>query len=213
MNSQWLSFALLGFLLGPVAAQIGVDQCACFPSIYTIVLDLAQTCAQTSLPSSGIESTTCSVLSESGAVLSGNVPVSVSEITVFELGQDLATIVTEPIPGNTFTTGTTFFYLSKSVGTQDGLDTSIASGTFPRGLELHLRGLNLFNEIIINRFTIVFSNECDVFPVVQRGDQIGWVKFVSNSSLSNVLSSWCVPKSRLIMNCSLFVAGRPFQTA
>jgi hypothetical protein len=186
MTSPWLSFALLGFLLRPVGAQIGTDQCACFPSIYTIVLDLAQTCTQTIFPSSGIESTTCIIQSESGAVLSGFVPVSVSEITVFELGQDLETITTEPIPGDIFTTGTTFFYLSKSVGTQEGLDTIIASGTFPRGLELQLRGRNLFNEIIINRLTIVFSNACHVFPVVQQGDQIGWVKFVSNSSLPNV---------------------------
>jgi hypothetical protein len=184
MTSPWLSFALLGFLLRPVGAQIGTDQCACFPSIYTIVLDLSQTCAQTSLPSSGVESTSCSVLSESGAVLSGNVPVSVSEITVFELGQDLGTVITtEPIPGEIFTTGTTFFYLSNSVGTQEGLDTSVSAGVFPRGLELQLRGLNLFNEVIINRFTIVFNNACDVFPVVNEEDFIGWVKFVSSSSL------------------------------
>jgi hypothetical protein len=189
MTSLCLSFALLGFLLGPVGAQIiGIDQCACFPSIYTVGLDLAQACNQTSLPSSGIESTTCSVFSESGAVVSSLVPVSVSEITVFELGQNLGTIITEPITGDIFTTGTKFFYLSSSVGTEEGLDTSIASGVFPRGLELQLRGLNLYNEIIINRVTIVFSNECDAFPVVQRGDQIGWVKFVSYSSLSDVLA-------------------------
>jgi hypothetical protein len=203
MTSLRLSFALLGFLcvgpisaqflgsigaqfLGPVGAQnIGTDQCACFPSIYTIELNLGQTCTQTSLPSSGIESTACSVVSESG-VVSGMVPVSVSEITVFELGQNLGTIITEPIAGGIFTTGTQFFYLSTSVGTQEGLNATIASGVFPRGLELHLRGLNLYGEIIINRVTIVFSNECDVFPVVQGGDQIGWVKFVSISSLSDV---------------------------
>jgi hypothetical protein len=187
MTSLFSSFALLGFLLRPAGAQIiGIDQCACFPSIYTVVLNLSQTCTQTSLPSSGIESTTCSVLSESGGAVSGMVPVSVSEITVFELGQNLGTIITEPITGDVFTTGTTFFYLSSSVGTQEGLDTSIASGVFPRGLELQLRGLNLFNEIIINRVTIVFSNECDVFPVVRSGDQIGWVNFVSNFSLSDM---------------------------
>jgi hypothetical protein len=180
MTSPWLSFALLGFLLGPVGAQIGIDQCACFPSIYTFVLDLGQTCDDTSLPSSGIESTTCSVLpSEPGAVLSSLIPVSVSEITVLELGQNLGTILTEQIPGDTFTTGTTFLYFSSSVGSQEGLDTSIASGTFPRGLELQLRGRNLFNEIIDNRFTIVFRNECDIFPVVEEGDQIGWVTFAA----------------------------------
>jgi hypothetical protein len=188
MNSPWQSFALLGlFHFGSVGAQIGVDQCACFPSTYTFVLDLGQLCSQTSLPSSGIESSTCSVLSESGAVLTGTnmFPVSVSEITVFELGQDLGTaIISTQIPGNSFITGGSFTYTSSSVGTQDGLDSSIASGVFPRGLELQLRGLNLFSEIVDNRFTIVFSNECDVFPVVQEGDQIGWVKFVSNSFLA-----------------------------
>jgi hypothetical protein len=184
MYSPWHSFALLGlFLFGSVGAQIGVDQCACFPSTYTFVLDLGQSCSQTSLSSSGVF-TTCSVLSESGAVLSNMVPVSVSEITVFELGQNLVTIIATQIPGNSFITGGSFTYPSSSVGTQDGLDTSIASGVFPRGLELQLRGLNLFSEIVYNRFTIVFSNECDVFPLVQEGDQIGWVKFVSNSFLA-----------------------------
>jgi hypothetical protein len=180
MNSPWLSFALLGFyLFGPVDAQIGIDQCACFPSTYTFVLDLGQLCAQTSLPSSGIESTTCSVLSESGAFFPNMVPVSVSQITVFELDQNLGTIIPTPIPGNSFITGSSFTYTSSLVGTQERLNTSIASGAFPRGIELQLRGMNLFSEIIINRFTIVFSNACDVFPVVQEGDQIGWVNFVS----------------------------------
>lgn len=187
MTSPWLSFALLGFLFGPVGAQIGIDQCACFPSIYTFVLDLSQTCAQTSLPNPGVESTTCSVLSGAGAgstlTSSGMVPVSVSEITVSELGQNLETIFTEQIPGDIFTTGTTFFYLPSSVGTQEGLFTSIASDVFPRGLQLQLRGLNLFNEIIINIVTIVFSNQCDVFPVVKKEDQIGWVALVSIFSL------------------------------
>jgi hypothetical protein len=185
MNSPWLSFSLLGlFLFGTVGAQIGTDQCACFPSTYTFVLDLGQLCTQTSLPSSGIESRTCSVFSESGDVLTTMVPVSVSQITVLELGQNLGTIIPTQIQGDSFITGASFTYTSSFVGTQEGLDTSISSGVFPRGLELQLRGLNLFSEIIINRFTIVFSNACDVFPVVQEGDKIGWVKFVSNSSLS-----------------------------
>jgi hypothetical protein len=191
MNSPWQSFVLLGiFLFGSVGAQIGIDQCACFPSTYTFMLDLGQLCSQSSLPSSGIESAMCSVLSESGTVLNNTltmVPLSVSEITVHELGQNLGTgIIPTQIPGDSFITGDSFTYTSSSVGTQGGLDTSIASGVFPRGLELRLRGINLFSEIVDNNFTIVFSNECDVFPVVQKGDQIGWVKFVSISSLSNV---------------------------
>jgi hypothetical protein len=150
------------------------------------MLDLGQLCGQTSLPSSGIESRTCSVLSESGTVLNNMVPVSVSEITVRELGQNLGTgIFSSQIPGDSFITGDSFTYTSSSVGTQAGLDMSITSGVFPRGLKVQLRGINLFNEIVDNNFTIVFSNECDVFPVVQEGDQIGWVKFVSSSSLSN----------------------------
>jgi hypothetical protein len=209
MNSPWQSFALMGlFLFGSVGAQIGIDQCACFPSTYTFMLDLGQLCSQTSLPSSGIESTTCSVLSESGTVLNNMVPTSVSEITVHELGQTLGTgIFPTQIPGTSFITGDSFTYTSSSVGTQEGLNTSIASGVFPRGLQLQLRGINLFSEIVDNNFTIVFSNECDVFPVVQEGDQIGWVKFVSISSLSMcVLSSRCVPNLRLMMHCCSLVS-------
>lgn len=184
--SQWLSFAVLGLLLiGPVGAQIGTDQCACFPSTYTFVLDLGQTCSQTSLSNTGIESTTCTVSpSESGAAVTGSglVPVSVSEITVLELGQNLGNIIPYQVPGNSFITGASFTYTSSYVGTQAGLNTSIASGVFPRGLELQLRGLNLFSEVVENRFTIVFSNDCDTFPAVEEGDQIGWVTFVSISS-------------------------------
>jgi hypothetical protein len=186
--SPWLSLALLGFLFGPVgvgAQLFGVNQdlCACFPSTYTFVLALAQTCEETSLPNSAIVSTFCSILpSEPGGVLTNMVPTRVSEITVLELGQNSGTILTTQIPIDTsFITGKRFTYTS-SVGSQEGLD-GLAMDTFPKGLELRIRGVNFFNQIIDNSFTIIFSNECGIFPVVEVGDQIGWVEFVSISLL------------------------------
>jgi hypothetical protein len=175
MTSPWLSFALLGFLFGSVGAQLGVDQCACFPSTYTFVLALGQTCAETSLPNSGIAGTTCSVLPAG----SNMIPTSVNAITVFELGQNSAAILTTEISIDTsFISGDAFTYTS-FVGTQGGLNTNVQFNTFPRGLELRISGLNLFSETIVNTFTIEFSNACGIFPVVEEGDQIGWVKFVS----------------------------------
>jgi hypothetical protein len=184
MTSPWLSFALLGFLFGPVGAQLGVDQCACFPSTYTFVLDLAQTCAETSLPNSGIDDTTCSVLPADPNTDSGNmIPTRVSALTIRELGQNLGTILTTEIDIDTsFISGKTLTYTS-FVGTQEGLNTNVQFNTFPRGLELEISGLNLFGQTIVNRFTIDFSNACGIFPVVEEGDQIGWVNFVSISFL------------------------------
>jgi hypothetical protein len=195
MTAAWLSFALLGFLSGQVRAQIGTDQCACFPSTYTFVLDLALSCGQTSLPNSGVESNECSVLpAEPGAELSSMVPISLSEITVFELGQNLGTTLGTQIPGDSFVSGAPFTYTS-SVGSQEGLDMTIASGGFPRGIEVQMRGRNLLSEIIDNRFTIVFSNECGIYPVIEEGDKIGWIKFVSGFVVMVFTYSKYLPKS------------------
>jgi hypothetical protein len=185
MTFPWLSFALMGFLLGPVGAQIGVDQCACFPSTYTFVLALGQTCAETSLPNSGIEDSMCSILPEqpNTDLIGSPIPTSVSSITILELGQNLGTILTTEIPiDSAFISGQTFTYTS-FFGTQEGLDTNEEFGTFPRGLELRISGRNLFSETIVNTFTIEFNNTCGISPVVEEGDQIGWVKFVSISFL------------------------------
>jgi hypothetical protein len=172
------------------------------------VLALGQTCAETSLPNSGIEDSMCSILPEqpNTDLIGSPIPTSVSSITILELGQNLGTILTTEIPiDSAFISGQTFTYTS-FFGTQEGLDTNEEFGTFPRGLELRISGRNLFSETIVNTFTIEFSNSCcytcGIFPVVEEGDQIGWVKFVSFSVLLlyaylalgvyGSRNSWCI---------------------
>jgi hypothetical protein len=182
--SACVFFLLAGVLFKPVSAQVGVEICACFPSVYTFVLEFDQLCEETSIPSAGINSTVCFVSpAVSSPTFDDEVPVAVSSIDILELGQDLSPIANTVVTGN-FRSGDNFTYASV-LSSQEGLDMVEELGVFPGGLQLNINGRNALDEFITNVWIITFNNECGLFPVISEGDQIGWTKFVSFALLVN----------------------------
>ena len=43
---------------------------------------------------------------------------------------------------------------------------------------LFLFGINAQGDVLVNGVFVVFTNECDVFPVITAGDQLGWLSVV-----------------------------------
>jgi hypothetical protein len=177
-TSAWVFFLIVEVLLRPVSAQVGVELCACFPSVYTFVLEFDQLCEETSIPGAGVDQTSCSVTpADASAEFSDEVPVAVSSIDVLELGLNLGVIATTQVTGS-FRSGDSFTY-SSVVSTPEGIDMVTERGVFPGGLQLNINGRNALDEFITNVWVIVFTNDCGIFPVISEGDQIGWTKFVS----------------------------------
>jgi hypothetical protein len=171
-------FLLAGVLFRPVSAQVGVEICACFPSVYTFVLEFDQLCEETSIPSAGINSTVCFINpAVNSQTFEDEVPVAVSTIDVLELGLNLRPIAITKVTGD-FRSGDSFRYASV-LSTPEGVDRVEKLGVFPGGLQLNINGRNALDEFITNVWTITFNNECGLFPVISEGDQIGWTKFVS----------------------------------
>jgi hypothetical protein len=178
LASACVFFLLAGVLFKPVSAQVGVEVCACFPSVYTFVLRFDQICAETSLPSAGVDSTVCIVNPLiSSPTFEDEVPVAVSTIDIIELGTDFAPIAFSIVTGD-FRSGDSFQYAS-ALSTPEGVEMLEELGVFPGGLQLNINGRNAADEFITNVWTILFKNECGLFPVISEGDQIGWTKFVS----------------------------------
>lgn len=174
-------FILLEALLSPASAQIGVELCACFPSVYTFILNFDQACNETSIPGAGIDRTDCFVSAStppgSGGDPTDEVPVAVSNVDILELGQNLRVIASTRVTGD-FRSGDDFSYASV-LSTPEGVAMAEEQGIFPGGLQLNIQGRNALDEFITNVWVIVFSNDCGLFPVIEEGDQIGWTTFVS----------------------------------
>jgi hypothetical protein len=169
---------LAGVLFKSVSAQVGVELCACFPSVYTFIFQFDQICAETSIPGAGVSSTVCFVSpAEASPTFVDEVPVAVSSIDVLELGQDLAPISSTQVTGD-FRSGDNFTYASV-VSTPEGVEMVNELGVFPGGLQLNINGRNALDEFITNVWVIFFNNECGLFRVIAEGDQIGWTQFVS----------------------------------
>jgi hypothetical protein len=177
-TSAWYFCILAGVLFKPASAQVGVEICACFPSVYTFVFQFGQLCADTNIPGAGINATVCFVApAESIPTFEDEVPVAVSSVDILELGLDLTPIASTQVTGD-FRSGDSFTYASV-VSTPEGVDMVNELGVFPGGLQLNINGRNALDEFITNVWVIFFNNECGLFPVISEGDQIGWTKFVS----------------------------------
>jgi hypothetical protein len=100
-----LFFAMLMMLSTDTKAQqIGVDICACQPSVYEFTFDFLQTCADFNLTGPGISDSACDVTAEAG--VTDEVPVVVFQIEILELDQRAIVVAQTQIAGD-FRTGDT----------------------------------------------------------------------------------------------------------
>jgi hypothetical protein len=158
--------------------QIGVDVCACSPRTFEFKFDLSLFCPPVNIPEEGgIQQISCLISPFSNPDTTDLVPVSVSEITVIELAQDVGVLVREEIfqDGVLFQDGDTFTY-SSIVDTPSEVSSP---NDVPRVLQLNIVGQNQAGEDIINVFVITYTNTCTDFPVFTVGQSIGWVTLVS----------------------------------
>jgi hypothetical protein len=171
---------LLFLFAGSIAAQtVGVDECACQPSVYTMTLSLGQTCENSNIESAGVEDTGCVIEPV------GQVPVSISNISIAELDQRLETIGEETVLTGPFLDGATFDFTSFTVQTSEELTVA----TLPRVFQTRLIGTTEAGEEVSNTNVILFTNNCSVYPVLTEGMQVGWIVFVSFVALHSNMDS------------------------
>jgi hypothetical protein len=95
-----LFFAMLMMLPTDTTAQvIGVDICACQPSVYEFTFDFLLTCADFNLTGPGISDSACDVTTEDASVTDEE-PVVVFQIEVLELDQRAIVVAQTQIAGD-----------------------------------------------------------------------------------------------------------------
>jgi hypothetical protein len=150
------------------AQTIGVDICACQPSVYTFSFDFQLLCADRNIDGPGIIDSSCVQVN----VVTNNetdLPfVAVSSIRILELDQDLQTTAQTQINGD-FRTGDNFTYTSIIATEFDNFNAS----SIPRGIQLDITGRNAFDQQVVNTWAILYSNDCGIFPILFEGEFIG----------------------------------------
>jgi hypothetical protein len=177
MNRQSLlaSPLLLSLFLGGANAHTGRKFCACLPSTFVFTFDFSLGCTDDiSSADPGITAFTCFVTTTGGATPSDPVPVVVNDIQILEIGQPTRSqiIATTTVTDEAYKNGDTFEFMSTA-------DVSFPiSDDAPKILQVLLNGANAAGEPLINYWTIEFTNQCNVFPVLTPGMQAGWMVMV-----------------------------------
>lgn len=176
------SLALLFLAQSTNAQQIGVDVCACQPSVYEFTFDFELACDDQNVGGAGITDTTCltELRGEQNQDDADLVPVAVGQVSIFELDQNLD-VIAQTVNTGLFLSGSTFTYTSIIATEPDLLNPD----SLPRGIQLVFIGVNALNQAIVNTFAILYNNDCGVFPLLRVGQQAGWIIFVSCWSQSN----------------------------
>ena len=187
-------------LTGIVHGQIGTTICGCSPASYTFRLRFDLTCPGNIVNDNGISNNDCVVdsLSLNNTDL---VPVSVSSITIIELGMVLQPITqTQFESNNGFVNGSTIVYSSILES-----DPNLNEVNITGGIQAIIEGVNAQQNQIINSWVITFTNECNVFPTFSVGDAIGWLEIIDFSFPTN---QYCPGKFEWPYYCS----GDPWTT-
>jgi hypothetical protein len=177
-----LSFATLSLCIQRhhhVTAQIGVTICACQPRVYTFELNFTSLCPDTNiLENPGILDVDCFQrgVGVNADLINDTIPTQINNINVLELGSEREPISITPYP-RMFSDGSTFEYTSPILGSIADL-TNLTVDSFPAGLQIDLTGINREEQPITNVWIIMFTNDCDFYPVLDIGDNIGWTTLV-----------------------------------
>jgi hypothetical protein len=163
----------------PTEQEIGTDICACQPGSYDIALDFAMVCDDKNIVEGpGITEVACVVEPPN---VDDPVIVEASEIQIVELDQNLEFIEESQITiTDTFVNGDTVTYES-FIASDPG---SLLPSSIPAGLQLSVNGVNADGIELTNLWVVLFTNDCDSYPVIENGEQIGWTIFVSARTLN-----------------------------
>ena len=165
---------LLASMISSVSAQVpGVDVFICSPTAFKFQLNFSASCPGNVVPSPGIQGVDCFYIQNSTTNLP---PVSVTQIQVIELDLNLENAFVQNYIGN-FEDGDSVEYTSLSA-------TDITNPSkIPGGIQLNVRGINTAGVSVTNSFIVDYTNSGTDTPIFEVGNQIGWIVFVSISSV------------------------------
>jgi hypothetical protein len=172
---------------GIASAQqtIGTDVCSCSPSSYVFSFNFSGTCEGSSLK------TGQPGLNETGCLVNGKgkdqVPVSLSSVLIADLDQNLQTVVSGQQANLTSSDKIVYDAFTKTANVSAALSSEI-----PRGVALIMKGENAAGEDIQMSIAIIFTQECDTYPIIAAGDSVGWLVIVSSTPNKNAMKRKCV---------------------
>jgi hypothetical protein len=178
-----LAIWLMGQIWIPVVhGQIGVSICACQPGVYTFEINFAALCINTTvIDNDGVKGIDCFQrgIGSNAASINDTIPVQINSINILELDANRQTLAITPYE-EAYQNGDTFVYTSPLIGTLDAISNLT---TVPSGLQMTLNGINRLEEPITNVWIIIFDNDCQYYPVLSIGDNIGWTTLVGLMSI------------------------------
>lgn len=160
----------------PSLAPVSGDVCNCQPGTLTLTIDYDMTCENSTIVTGdpGIKEARCLIFSQSDLMVTDPVPVSVDSVVIFELDANLDIVNTTTF-NSSFASGDTVVYESFAVTNTD----EVAAGRVPRALQVNVNGFNAAGDDLTNSYVILYTNECDIYPVLNAGSTIGWTSLVS----------------------------------
>lgn len=174
-SKSWiLKIIILFYSLTPILSQ----ECACSPSVLTFKLDFNATCPPENVvtgPDTGIDAIFCQVAVEpmqgySTASREDLTPVTVTQISVFELDNQLS-VIKQSFLSNVRLENGDYYTYSSIIGDYNPDEPSATE--IPGGLQVLLKGENSKGISISNSFILTYTNRCDVVPFTTE-DSIGW---------------------------------------
>lgn len=180
---------VLGLVWRTTKAQevvIGTDLCACQPSSFDFKLNFGLGCDNSTVQGDGIEETACII----DPVLDDPVPVSASRMEILELDQGLQIIQSATtVLNGTYSNGDTVSFTSSIIDNDSSVEIT-APEELPRGLLVAVTGENADGKELVNTWVLLYTNDCDIYPVINNGMQIGWTVFVSFGCWSGFECIW-----------------------
>ena len=167
VQSVALCLLLLQFL-GAQAQVLGTDIFICSPTFITFTLNFSSGCPGSIENGTGIVGTECEFIFNETQLLP---IVSVETFQVQELDLDLRTLSVQNF--GPLSDGATVEWNSTS--SQNVTDES----KIPGGLQFNIVGKTASGLTIVNSAIVQYSNNGNVSPIFEVGDQIGWTVFVS----------------------------------
>jgi len=162
-----LTAALLPY---PAVAQIcAAELCACQPPIIEVTLDYSMSCEDANIevgPGTGVEKFECTTEADPGTDITEFVPVTrVIRFDIVEYGQNDQAVTQDGRFGfNDFPSGTKIAYSGlQSFG------APITRESLPKRILWTFRALNGQSKAFNFAWSITFSNDCGVFPVLSEG--------------------------------------------
>jgi hypothetical protein len=61
---------------------------------------------------------------------------------------------------------------------------SLTTNSIPAGLQVTVIGVNADGTALVNLWVVLFTNDCDSYPVIENEMKIGWTVFVSARAFS-----------------------------